>query len=51
MKSRRGSGQIPARFGVELACRLAVASAGRMTTIFDWRRVFLVADHCMVEDR
>ena len=39
-------------YDVELACRLAVASAGRTTTIFNLRRVFyVVVDRCMKEDR
>ena len=32
---------MPARFGVGLACRLAVTSAGRKTTVFDLRRVVI----------
>ena len=32
---------MPARFGVGLACRLAVTSGGRKTTIFDLRRVVM----------
>ena len=43
---------MPARFGVGLACRLAVASAGRTATILDSHRVVdVVADHCKMEDR
>ena len=43
---------MPVLYGVELACRLAVASAERTTTIFDLRRVFyVVTDRCMKEDR
>ena len=43
---------MPARFGVELACRLAVESARQTTIVFDSRRVdVVVADHCMMEDR
>ena len=30
---------MPVQSGVELACRLAVASTGRMTTIFESRRI------------
>ena len=37
---------------MELVCKLAVVIAGRMTIVFDSRRVFdVVADHCMMEDR
>ena len=40
------------RSGVGLACKLAVASARRMTTVFDLCRVVnVVVDHCMMEDR
>ena len=42
---------MPAWSGVELMCKLVVESAGRTTTVFDWRRVVVVADRCMVEDR
>ena len=43
---------MPARSGVELACKLAVASARRTTIAFDSRKVVdVVADHCMMEDR
>ena len=39
-------------FGVGLACRLAVASPRRTTTVFDLRRIVdVVDDLCMVEDR
>ena len=38
-----------ARSGVRLACKLAVASVGRTTTVFDLRRVAFVVEHCMVE--
>ena len=42
---------MPMRFGVELACRLAVVVAGRTTTAFDLHRVVDVIDgHCMMED-
>ena len=41
---------MPARSGVELACRLVVESAGRTTTVLDYDN-FFVADCCMVEDR
>ena len=38
--------------GVGLACRLAVASAGRTMTIFDMHRVVdVVADHYMMDGR
>ena len=36
---------------VELACKPVVELAGRTMTAFDWRRVVVVADRCMVEDR
>ena len=37
---------------IELACKLAVAVAGRMTIVFDLHRVVdVVADRCMMEDR
>ena len=42
---------MPTRSGMELACKLAVESAGRTRIVFDSRRVIVVADHCMVEDR
>ena len=42
---------MPIWSGVELTCKLVVESAGRMTTVFDWRRLVLFVDHCMVEDR
>ena len=35
---------MPAQSGVELARRLVVESAGQTTTVFDWRRVVVVAD-------
>ena len=38
--------------GVELACRLAIQSAGRTRIVFDSCRVnVVVAEHCMTEDR
>ena len=38
--------------GMGLACKLAVASAGRTTTVFDSRRVVnVIVDHCMMDDR
>ena len=43
-------GRMLAWSGVELAYKLVVELAGRMMTIFDWRRVVVVANHCMVED-
>ena len=43
---------MPVRSVVKLACRLAVASTGRMMTIFDSHRVVdVIADHCMMDDR
>ena len=43
---------MPAQSGVELACRLAVESAGRTTIVFDSCRVdVVVAEHCMMEDK
>ena len=42
---------MPARSGMELACKLVVDSAGRGTTVFDWSRVVVVANRCMVEDK
>ena len=43
---------MPARSGVGLACKLVVESTGRMTTVFDSRRVVdVISDHCMPEDR
>ena len=37
--------------GVELACKLAVASGRRTMTIFDLHRVFdVVTNRCMMED-
>ena len=51
-RSLRGSSLMPMRSSVGLACRLAVASVGRTTSVFDFRRVVDVApDRCMVEDR
>ena len=41
---------MPARSSVELTCKLVIESVGRMTTIFDWRRVVIVIDRCMLED-
>ena len=42
---------MPVRSGVGLACKLAVASAGRTTTVFDLHTVVdVVANHCMMED-
>ena len=32
---RRGLGQMQARSGMELACKLVVESVGQMTTVFD----------------
>ena len=43
--------QMLALFGVELACELVAVSAGRMMIVFDSRRVVVVADHWMVEDK
>ena len=42
-----------AQSGMKLACKLVVESAGRMTIVFDLRRVdgVVVVDHCMMEDR
>ena len=40
-----------ARSCMGLACRLAVESAGQTTTVFDIRRVVVVAYHCRMEDR
>ena len=40
-----------ARSGVGLACRCAVESMGQTTTVFDIRRVVVIADHYVVEDR
>ena len=40
-----------ARSGVGLTYKLVVESAGRTTNVFDSRRVVIVAEHCMVEDR
>ena len=52
VRLRRGSGQLPMRSCVELVYKLAVASAGQTTSIFDLRRVVdVVAKHCMMEDR
>ena len=43
---------MPVRSSVGLACKLAVAFAGRTTNVFDSCRVFdVVADHCMREGR
>ena len=42
---------MPARSSVELGCKLVVESAGQTTTTFDWHRVVVVADRCVVEDR
>ena len=43
---------MPARSDVGLASMLAVASAGQTMTVFYLRRVFyVVANHCMMEDR
>ena len=42
---------MPTRSGVGLAYKLVVESAGRMTTVFDLRRVVVVADHYIVEDK
>ena len=42
---------MPTRSGVRPACKLVVELAGQTTTVFDSRRVVVVADHCMVEDR
>ena len=43
---------MPVQSGVGLACRLAIASAGRTTTIFDLHRVVdVVVEHYMMEDR
>ena len=42
---------MPAWSGVGLGCKLVVESAGRMTTVFDLRRVVIVADHYIVEDK
>ena len=51
-RSLQRLGLIPARSGVELTCKLAIASAGRTTTVFDLHRVVdVIADHCMMEDR
>ena len=47
----QGSVRMLAQSPVGLACRLAVESAGRTTTVFDSRRVVVVADHFMVDDR
>ena len=48
----RGSGRMLVQSGMGLACKLAVASAGRTMTIFDSRRVVdVVSDHYMMEDR
>ena len=47
-----GSDRMSVRSGVGLACKLAVASAGRTMTVFDSRRVVdVVADHYLMEDR
>ena len=40
-----------AQSSMELACKLVVESAERMTTIFDWGKIVIVADRCIVEDR
>ena len=43
---------MPVRSGVELACKLAVVSVGRTTTVFVLRRVVDVfANHWIMEDR
>ena len=42
---------MPMWSSVKLACKLVVESAGRMTTVFDWCRLVVVVDRCMVEDR
>ena len=43
---------MPARSGMELACRLMVVLAGRTTIVFDLCRVIdFFAKHCMMEDR
>ena len=51
VRLHRGSGQMPARSGVGLACKLAVASAGQTAIVFYSRRVVVVIDHCMMEGR
>ena len=43
---------MPVRSGMELAYKLAVVIARRMTTVFDLRRVIdVVVYRCMMEDR
>ena len=40
------------RSGVGLACKLVVASTGRMKTLFDLHKVVdVVAGRCMMKDR
>ena len=35
-----------------LACKLALASSGRTSAVFDLRRIVdVVSDHCIMEDR
>ena len=47
----QGSGQMPMWSGVGLACNFAIALAGQTTTVFNSRRVVVVSDHYMMEDR
>ena len=47
----RALDRMPARSSVVLACKLVVESAGRTTTVIDWRRVVVVADRCIAEDK
>ena len=43
---------MPVQYGVELACKLAIASVGRTKTVFGLCRVVdVVANHYMMEDR
>ena len=51
-RSLLGSDLMPVRSSMGLACKLAVASAGRTTIVFDLHKVVdVVADRCMVEDK
>ena len=51
-RSLRGSGLMLVRFGVGIACKLVVVSAGETTNAFDLCKVVdVVADCCMMKDR